>query len=342
MELYQFRHFTAVAETGSFTKAAARAAVTQPALSVSIAKLEDELGVKLFHRSPKSVTLTPAGRRFKGTADGILEACSKVKVELRATATDRPLRIGVLRTLPSAQLAGLVETLQKGLAATRIELVDGTREELHAELSARKLLACISSKDGKERGQRSVELLREEYGLVVGLQHRFASYRSIQLSDLSGERFIVRTHCETFRTTTKLLTSRGIRSRVVYKTDQDDRALALIGAGLGVALMPSIFEAPNVRKVPVRDFHAKRVISLLWNADVIDDRLDQLIAFATTHNWASTDPYGVREFGAASAHARAEQKSKHEDSQRRLRKPTHVSEFQDSRGGIDQALERLR
>lgn len=85
MELYQFRHFTAVAETGSFTKAAARAAVTQPALSVSIAKLEDELGVKLFHRSPKSVTLTPAGRRFKGTADGILEACSKVKVELRAT-----------------------------------------------------------------------------------------------------------------------------------------------------------------------------------------------------------------------------------------------------------------
>jgi DNA-binding transcriptional LysR family regulator len=106
-------------------------------------------------------------------------------------------------------------------------------------------------------------LLREEYGLVVSLQHRFASYRSIQLSDLNGERFIVRTRCETFRDTTKLLAARGIRSRVVYKTDQDDRALALVGAGLGVALMPSIFEAPKVRKVPVRDFHAKRVISLL-------------------------------------------------------------------------------
>ena len=68
MELYQIRHFAAVAETGSFTKAAIRASVSQPALSASIAKLEEELGVKLFHRSPKSVTLTPAGRRFHMTA----------------------------------------------------------------------------------------------------------------------------------------------------------------------------------------------------------------------------------------------------------------------------------
>jgi DNA-binding transcriptional LysR family regulator len=289
VELYQLRHFSAVAETGSFTKAATRAAVTQPALSASIAKLEEELGVKLFHRSPKSVTLTPSGRRFQATAEQILDACNKVKAELQATAADRPLRIGVLRTLPSAQLARLVETLHKGLATTRIELVDGTQEELHAQLSARKLLACISSKASKEKGQRSVELLREDYGLVVGLEHPFASCRSIQLSDLDGQCFIVRTHCETFQDTTKLLAARGIRSRVVYKTDQDDRALALIGAGLGVALMPSTFSAPKVRKVPVRDFDAQRRISLRWNADVIDDRLDQLIAFATTHNWASAN-----------------------------------------------------
>src|SRR6202008_3903610 len=149
MELYQIRHFSAVAETGSFTKAATRAAVTQPALSASIAKLEEELGVRLFHRSPKSVTLTTAGHRFQITADGILDACNRVKAELQATTADRPLRIGVLRTLPSAHLARLVETLQRGLAGTRIELIDGTRDELHAQLSGRKLLACVSSKEGR-------------------------------------------------------------------------------------------------------------------------------------------------------------------------------------------------
>jgi DNA-binding transcriptional LysR family regulator len=345
MELYQIRHFTSVAETGSFTKAAARAAVTQPALSVSIAKLEEELGVKLFHRLPKSVTLTPAGQRFQTTAHEILDACNKVKADLQATAADRPLRIGVLRTLPSAHLARLVETLQRGLAGTRIELVDGTREELEAQLSGRKLLACVSSKDGKKPGQRSVELLRERYGLAVSLQHRLASQRSVQLSDLNGERFIVRTHCEAFRDTTKLLAARGIRSRVVYKTDQDDRALALIGAGLGVALMPSIFEASNVKKVPVRDFHLKRVISLLWNADVIDDRLEQLIAFATTHNWASAVPYDIEGSGgaSASAHTWLDRGAKRdEDGLSRLRKRIDGSAFKNDWDRLQKALERLR
>jgi DNA-binding transcriptional LysR family regulator len=289
LELYQIRHFAAVAETGSFTKAATRAAVTQPALSASIAKLEEGLGVKLFHRSPKPVTLTPAGRRFHMTAPKVLGACNKVKAELRANVADRPLRIGVLRTLPSAKLARLIETLQGELRETRIELVDRTREQLHAKLAGRKLLACISTKLGREPGQRSVELLREDYGLVVNLNHRFASYESIQLSDLHGERFIVRTHCETFDSITKLLAERGIRWQVVYRTDQDDRALASVGAGMGVVLMPAIFDAPNLKKIPVRDFDAKRIISLHWNEDVADDRLDQLVAVAATHNWASSD-----------------------------------------------------
>jgi hypothetical protein len=53
--------------------------------------------------------------------------------------------------------------------------------------------------------------------------------------------------------------------------------------------MPAIFDAPNVKKVPVRDFDAKRVVSLHWNEDVADDRLARPVAFATTHNWASFD-----------------------------------------------------
>jgi DNA-binding transcriptional LysR family regulator len=88
LELYQIRHFAAVADTGSFTKAAIRAAVTQRALSASIAKVEEELGV--VHRSSKSVTPTAAGRRFRSTAQEVLGGCNKVKAELRATeSTDR-------------------------------------------------------------------------------------------------------------------------------------------------------------------------------------------------------------------------------------------------------------
>lgn len=63
---------------------------------------------------------------------------------------------------------------------------------------------------------------------------------------------------------------------------------------MGVALMPAIFDAPNVKKVPVRDFDTKRVISLHWNEDVTDDRLDRFVALATTHNWAASESGGLR------------------------------------------------
>jgi hypothetical protein len=53
--------------------------------------------------------------------------------------------------------------------------------------------------------------------------------------------------------------------------------------------MPAIIDAPNVKKVPVRDFDAKRGISLHWNEDVAEDRLGRVVAFATTHNWASSN-----------------------------------------------------
>jgi DNA-binding transcriptional LysR family regulator len=290
MELYQIRHYVAIVETGSFTKAAKRVAVTQPALSASVAKLEEELGVRLLYRGPKGrgskvVGPTPEGRRFLSMAREVLAACHKLKADLRASTINRPLRIGVLRTLPTPHVVRLVDAFRRALPDSTIELYDGSRQDLENQLSQGKLIACITSTGPLQEGQRSAILAREGYGLVVGLQHRFAMVDSISLDELEGEPFIVRTHCETFAATTQLLSDRGIRTRIVYKTDQDDRALALIAAGLGVALMPALYNAPDVRKIKVRDFDVQRVIELRWNADTVDDRLETVISFASSHNW---------------------------------------------------------
>lgn len=288
MELYQIRHFVAVADTGSFTKAAVRAAVSQPALSASIAKLEEELGAKLLHRTPKAITPTAAGRRLLTTAREILSALSTVKADLQAANTERPMRIGVLRTLPTAHLARLVETFQRALPEAIIQLYDGSKDDLREQLLNRKVVACVAIAGDPQPGINSAILVREGYRLVVGLRHRFAATESISIDELQDEAFIVRSHCETFANTTKLLTDRGIRTRIVYKTDQDDRALALIAAGLGVALMPALYESPDVRRVRVRDFNAERIIELQWNADTVDERLQSLIALTTSYNWRSS------------------------------------------------------
>ncbi len=284
IELYQIRHFAAIATTGSFTKAAIRVAVSQPALSASIAKLEEELGVLLLHRTPKGVTLSSAGRRFLSTAQEIFASCSKVKAELRAAAVERPLRIGVLRTLPTPHLVRLLGAFQQAAPQAKIELYDGSCEELQARLADHKLLATVTCGGERTEAQRSTVLIRENYALVVGIDHRFALQDSVSMEDLQGERFIVRTHCETYKATTQIFSDRKIKTHVVYKTDQDDRALALIASGFGVALMPAMQDAPGVRRIKMRDFNVERLIELRWNSDTEDEQLERLIAFIKSHN----------------------------------------------------------
>jgi DNA-binding transcriptional LysR family regulator len=105
MEIYQIKHFIAIVETGSFTKGADRAAVTQSTISISIAKLEAEFGVQLLERrSP--VVPTGAGERLVEVGKAILQLCSVVKGELEAIAKPKLLRIGILQSLSSRHVPG--------------------------------------------------------------------------------------------------------------------------------------------------------------------------------------------------------------------------------------------
>lgn len=285
MELYQIRQFVAVAETGSFTKGAARAAVSQPAISAAIAKLEEEMGQKLFDRRQGTVFTTPAGERLLGAAKDILLACSTIKSSLRASCAPDTLRVGVLRTLPTVHVASILQTFRGAHPDVLVELFEGTREEIEQRLAQKKLHVCLTSLQGRD-GKNSAALFTEPYVLAVNSAHRFAKLKTTALADLEGERFILRTGCETFRDTTALFLSKGIRTKLVYRTDQDDRALGLVAAGVGVALMPALYHAPGVVNVPIRDFTTTRTIGLRWLAQPAEHKsLNAMIVFASSHAW---------------------------------------------------------
>ena len=108
----------------------------------------------------------------------------------------------------------------------------------------------------------------------------------MKLSDLRGEPFIVRARCVRYHDLTDALNSRGVELRVMYKTDHDDRALALSAAGVGLALFPSHFEMPAVKKVVVSDLNLSRAIGLRWAREREGD-LKEFIKFAESHSWTS-------------------------------------------------------
>jgi DNA-binding transcriptional LysR family regulator len=158
-------------------------------------------------------------------------------------------------------------------------------EQLIGLLTDRRVDAILTIFDADSASKFPSRVLFEEpYVLAVPESHRFAQRKSVKLSDLRGEPFIVRARCDRYHDVTDALNSHGVELRVMYKTDQDDRALALVAAGVGLALFPAHFEMPAVKKVAVSDLGLSRVIGLLWARDREDD-LTEFIKFAESHSW---------------------------------------------------------
>src|SRR5437868_1054314 len=105
MDLRQIRYLVAVADGGSFSAGARRAFITQPTLSVAIAALETELGAKLFERRARGAVLTPEGQRVLAHARAMLREAETMKTIRRKDTAPKPLRLGLLPTLPPQLVA---------------------------------------------------------------------------------------------------------------------------------------------------------------------------------------------------------------------------------------------
>jgi DNA-binding transcriptional LysR family regulator len=283
MELYQLKHFIAVAEAGGFTKGAQWVAVSQPAISASIAKLEAELNVKLIERRHSQVLLTPAGMRLLEVGKAILQTCNAVKAEIKTIANHKSFRLGVLQLLFSGQVSQLLGSFRSANPGVAIEVVDGIWEQLFELLEEQELEAVLTIFNGKESKFASRVLFKVPYVLAVREDHRFAQRQSVSLIDLANEAFILPERCPCLQEVTNALATRGTKVRVVYETDRDDRALALVAAGVGVAFVPGRFEIPGVKQVPVSDLSISRTVGLVWPREREDDDLKQFIAFAESH-----------------------------------------------------------
>lgn len=286
MEIYQLKHFLAVAHTASFTKAAQRMHITQPALSGSVARLELELGTKLFSRNRRAVALTPAGHRLLKEGTQIVRSCDRVKADIMGSSAPERLRFGMIRTFPTSKLVSLLTAIRTELSELRLEIAEGSAEELEDKLKDHKLDLLFTILGGEPTQGISEKLLFEErYLLYVSTRSPLASCKEVELSAISGQAFIVRSSCETFAATTSLLKERGINPRMACRTNQDDRALELVRAEVGMALMPESFEASDVARIELTDFPVRRKIGLRWLHSHSSKTIDRFCAFATSHPW---------------------------------------------------------
>ena len=260
-ELYQIRYFLAVVETGNFTKASERSCVTQPTLSAGIKKLQGHLQTKLFNRSSRRVFLTEAGTRFVDRAKSIISECTKATDELKEVEVRKIIRFGILRTIPAKLVSKLLRDFRRENKNVVFELFEGTEQEVANKVEGGNLDLALTILRG-EPSQDTHILYEEGYDLIIAHDHHLSDKSNISAHDLAEENMIVRTRCEALSETSRYFTDHNIRPRLNYKTEQDERALEMVGTGMGITVMPSTYKSSNIQRKNLKGFNLKRVIGL--------------------------------------------------------------------------------
>lgn len=271
MDRYLLRYFLAVAELGSFSKAAARTSVTQPTLSVGIAKLEEEVGARLFERTTRRVSLTPAGSKFLQHARRITQEYEAALREVSTTPQLKRVRAGILSTIPARDLERVVAEHAKNAGGEALEILDSTERDIANRLSDGRVDVAITIlRPGLESFAQEI-LRTEPYVLFVAANHKLSGVESIDGGELAGETMIVRRQCEGLPEISRYFTNRDVRPSFSLRTLSDDRAMSMVAAGLGVTVAPSSFKAPGLAAVKLAGFELSRDVGLVFS-DRMRDR----------------------------------------------------------------------
>ena len=255
----QMRQFLAVVDTGSFTRAANALNIAQPSLSGGIAELERQLGTRLFVRERRRIGLTPAGNALLPLARSIERDFHEVESRIGSLPVPlRPIRLGVLETAPSGWLERAV-ALSAG--AEPLELTEGGERELHAALASGSLDLALTLVAGEGE-----VLLEEDYCLALPASHPLAGRAEITAADVAGETMIARRSCEVLGETSRFFTERGVRPRFALRSANDERALAMVRAGLGVTVAPRSLCGEGIAAARIAEFRLSRRLGLEYAA----------------------------------------------------------------------------
>lgn len=223
MDIRELRYFAAVYRERNLTAAAKRCFISQPSISAAITNLEAELGTTLFIRHKKGMAPTESAAEFHAVARRIIDEADAARNLFRKPVTRQALTLGLLRTLDQARTITLLKPLT-GNADLALRLV-GANEKADARIVAKTMI---------DAGEHFIPLWSERYVAALPASHPLTLKETLRTADFTGVPMIDRCHCEQqefFRRASPPRTPVAI-------AESEDWAMALVAAGVGVAIVP--------------------------------------------------------------------------------------------------------
>jgi DNA-binding transcriptional LysR family regulator len=272
----RLRQFVVVAREEHLTRAAEILGVPQPTLSRSIARLESELGVALFTRPGRSIKLTRHGRALVDSAERALLTLAPPLRVLAGEADPGRGRValGFLHTLGGEAVPRLLRDFRAQYPEVRFALIQGNSEVLLTRLREGEIDVSLTAPLPDASGGVTARTLDEQrIDLFVPAGHRFAGRQrgGVRLADAADEDFICMEPGFGLRAITDdLCRAAGFEPRIAFEGEEADTARGLVGAGLGVSLLPATTSSladPAVAAVRITTPKAARTVGLAWMAD---------------------------------------------------------------------------
>jgi len=273
MNIRDLEYLLSVADLGHFGKAADACFVSQPALSMQIKKLEEDLGVKLLERTNKSALLTDHGVMIAERARQILDLTKDIK-DLAKSAKDAfsgEIRIGIFPTLAPYLLPVIIPKLSKTYPKLSFYLIEEKTATLIEQLRKGQLDAAFLAFPVIVKNFRSALLFEEEFLLAIPKKHPLAKSKSVSQKDLKNEKLLLldEGHCMRDQ-------ALAVCNRIKIHENQNFRATSLetlrhmVSAGVGITLMPKLActKSTTISYIPFSAPKSIRSIGLFWRASL--------------------------------------------------------------------------
>lgn len=259
MNLEQIRYFLGLADDLHFWNASERMNITQSALSRHIKALEDELGVVLFDRTKRKVSLTTAGTFLQGEWQRMLTDMDNVhrQARLLSSGVAGVLRIGHPSSIRFSIMPDLVVALSRAYPQVKLELVSVDDEDIEEVLLRYQIDIGFEREHPVHTSLSSQLLLIEPFALVINEQHPIQSSQFTDLGQFRDEPFVLTPRCHSMAykiSVDAIFPQYGFTPRIVFESSHGMTLLSLVARGMGVTILPLSYEkgAPaGVRFIPL-------------------------------------------------------------------------------------------
>lgn len=272
MTLNELRFIVAVAQERNFRRAAEKSFISQPALSLAIQKLEEELGVQIFERGKNDIGITPVGNAIVEQAQRVLEEAERIRTTAAQGKNQlaAPLRIGMIHSVGPYLLPDLIPALKKVAPQMALEVEENITANLDTLLRNGKLDVIVIALPFGDASILTHPLYDEPFEVVVDAGHRWADRRSIKAQELAEEKVLLLDsgHCFSNQVAEACpdLSRKGadIQQGTSLETIRN-----MVASGLGITVLPASANSPRYRSrllkvIPFSKPAPARRIALAW------------------------------------------------------------------------------